>query len=107
MRLCHSSGDKCLAADRKFQSGKYAVRVSHYDQNRRGQQWKIKRKTGQFMNIETKLCLTSYSNSESIRVTSTYALLYALETCSDDEKYITAKQKWSLEQIPDCDDEMR
>ncbi len=82
MRLCHSSGDKCLVANHQFQTGKYQVSISQYDPNRRSQQWKIKRKTGQLMNIETQLCLTSYSNSDFIRVTSNYA--YCTIVCIGD-----------------------
>ena len=107
MRLCHSSGDKCLTADRKFFIGEYHLSISRYDKNRLSQQWKMIKKTGQFINIEAQLCLTStYINTKTLPNASN-KLLYGLETCSDDKKYITAQQKWSLVNIPNCDDDMR
>lgn len=104
MRLCHYSGDKCLTAERKYSTGEYHVRVSHYDKNRRSQQWKIKKKTGQLINSEAQLCLTSYSNSKTL---PSKKLMYGLETCNYTKKYdVIAQQKWSLVKIPNCQDDM-
>jgi len=106
MRLCHFRADGCLAADRKFLTGEYSISSKNYNSNQRSQQWKIKEKTGQLVNIEAQLCLTSYPNNKILQ-NATNKLIYGLENCSDDKKYIMARQKWSLIPIPDCDDDKR
>jgi len=94
IRLCHSTANRCLAAEWKFITREYRVRISHYDPNLQSQKWKVIGKTGQLINIEAQLFLTSYSNSKSLP-NEYNKLVYGLETCSDDQYHITAKVVFS------------
>lgn len=100
-RICHSMGNNCLAVERQFFTREYKVVFKPYNQNQRNQQWKMDNKTGQFWNVETLLCLTSYSTKNNLPNKSNN-LLYGMEECSKKKQKKLAQQKWSLVQLPKC-----
>lgn len=97
-RICHSSGNKCLAV--KLLKGKYQIVFNPYNHYQHNQRWKII-ETGQFVNFESRLCLTSYSSNKNPTDKSNN-LLYGMEKCVKKKQDIIALQKWSLVLLPKC-----
>ncbi len=102
--ICHKQDQSaCLTISSNLNAGKWIVNLDLFTNNPLNittQQWKIKTKTDQLVNPDSKLCLTSY-DAESLFNTSIAGPLVRVDSCKK-RPNIPMQQKWYLNPIFAC-----